>query len=155
VGFPIRRSPGQRQFAPLRSLSQLIASFFAGRCQGIPRVPLFTSNFTFGLSGGFATRLASFRASRFQQQKPINQPCSVSKLCKKLKVRIRSFVKRTSLGSSRRFQSWPSMLVLTRNMVRLRKIASRAMAGVPWPPDTAMLVGEGNRREQEEGRTVS
>jgi hypothetical protein len=45
VGFPIRKSPGQWLFAPLRSLSQLIASFIAGRCQGIPRVPLFTSNY--------------------------------------------------------------------------------------------------------------
>jgi len=49
VGFPIRKSPGQRPFAPLRSLSQLVASFVAGRCQGIPRVPLFTSNYTFSL----------------------------------------------------------------------------------------------------------
>ena len=35
LGFPIRTSAGLRIFAPYRSLSQLIASFFGYRCQGI------------------------------------------------------------------------------------------------------------------------
>ena len=38
-GFPIRKSPDQRLFAPTRSLSQLIASFFAYWCQGIHHAP--------------------------------------------------------------------------------------------------------------------
>ena len=35
VGFPIRKSTGQRLFAPHRSLSQLITSFIASESQGI------------------------------------------------------------------------------------------------------------------------
>ena len=35
VGFPIQRSPDQWIFAPPRSLSQLITSFFGSQCQGI------------------------------------------------------------------------------------------------------------------------
>ena len=36
VGFPIRKSPDRRIFAPPRSLSQLITSFIGSWCQGIP-----------------------------------------------------------------------------------------------------------------------
>ena len=43
VGFPIRRSAGQRLFAAHRSLSQLITSFFGSQCQGI-RPVLFLLN---------------------------------------------------------------------------------------------------------------
>ena len=39
---PIRKSPDQRLFAPPRSLSQLITSFFASESQGIPRTLLVT-----------------------------------------------------------------------------------------------------------------
>ena len=39
VGCPIRRSADQRIFAPSRSLSQLITSFFASESQGILHVP--------------------------------------------------------------------------------------------------------------------
>ena len=39
-GFPIRRPPGQRLFAPLRSFSQLATSFVACPYQGIRHVPL-------------------------------------------------------------------------------------------------------------------
>ena len=35
LGFPIRIPTGQSLFAALRGLSQLIASFFGSRCQGI------------------------------------------------------------------------------------------------------------------------
>ena len=35
MGFPIRTSTGQWIFAPIRSFSQLIASFFASWCLGI------------------------------------------------------------------------------------------------------------------------
>src|SRR5690606_12400532 len=42
VGCPIRKSSDQFVFANPRSLSQLIASFFASESLGIPRVPLFT-----------------------------------------------------------------------------------------------------------------
>ena len=34
-GFPIRKSPDHRIFAPSRSFSQLIASFIGSQCQGI------------------------------------------------------------------------------------------------------------------------
>ena len=34
-GFPIRKSAGQSLFAALRSLSQLVTSFFGSWCQGI------------------------------------------------------------------------------------------------------------------------
>ena len=44
MGCPIRRPPGQRLFAPLRSLSQLATSFIACLCQGIHRVPLVASS---------------------------------------------------------------------------------------------------------------
>ena len=45
-GCPIRKSPDQRLFAPPRSLSQLITSFFASESQGIPHALLVTfSNF--------------------------------------------------------------------------------------------------------------
>ena len=43
AGCPIRKSPDQRPFAPPRSLSQLVTSFFASRSPGIPRAPLLTS----------------------------------------------------------------------------------------------------------------
>ena len=36
VGFPIRKSPDHRIFAPPRSLSQLVTSFVGSWCQGIP-----------------------------------------------------------------------------------------------------------------------
>ena len=44
AGSPIRRSAGQRLFAPHRSLSQLATSFFGFLCQGIHRVPLISSS---------------------------------------------------------------------------------------------------------------
>ena len=40
VGYPIRKSPDQRLFAPTRGLSQLITSFIVSMCLGIPRTPL-------------------------------------------------------------------------------------------------------------------
>ncbi len=40
-GCPIRKSPGRGLFAPRRSLSQLITSFFAYESQGIHHTPLF------------------------------------------------------------------------------------------------------------------
>ena len=40
VGFPIRKSPGQRLFAAYRSLSQLATSFIDSWRQGIHRTPL-------------------------------------------------------------------------------------------------------------------
>ena len=40
VGFPIRRSTGQRLFAPYRSLSQRTTSFIASYRQGIHQMPL-------------------------------------------------------------------------------------------------------------------
>ena len=47
LGCPIRKSPDQWLFAPPRSLSQLITSFFASESQGIPRTLLVTfSNFS-------------------------------------------------------------------------------------------------------------
>ena len=47
-GCPIRKSPDQRLFAPPRSLSQLITSFFASESQGIPHALLVTfSNFSY------------------------------------------------------------------------------------------------------------
>ena len=42
TGFPIRKSPGLRLFAPTRGLSQLTTSFIAFLCQGIRHVPLVT-----------------------------------------------------------------------------------------------------------------
>ena len=48
AGFPIRRPAGRRPFAPLRRLSQLVASFVGFPCQGIRRVPLVSSR-TFSL----------------------------------------------------------------------------------------------------------
>ena len=41
-GCPIRKSPDQRSFAPTRSLSQLITSFFASESLGIRHVLFFT-----------------------------------------------------------------------------------------------------------------
>ena len=43
VGCPIRKSAGHRIFAPYRSFSQLITSFFASESLGIHLSPLFTS----------------------------------------------------------------------------------------------------------------
>ena len=42
-GFPIRTSPGQRLFPPIRRLSQVTTSFIAFQCQGIRRVLLLIS----------------------------------------------------------------------------------------------------------------
>ena len=42
LGCPIRKSADQRLFAPPRSLSQLITSFFASESQGILRTPFLT-----------------------------------------------------------------------------------------------------------------
>ena len=42
VGCPIRKSTGQRSFAPHRSLSQLITSFIACESQGIRHAPFYT-----------------------------------------------------------------------------------------------------------------
>ena len=39
-GCPIRKSAGHRVFAPRRSLSQLVTSFFASESLGIPHAPL-------------------------------------------------------------------------------------------------------------------
>ena len=39
VGSPIRTSAGSRIFAPHRSFSQLVTSFFGSQCQGIRLVP--------------------------------------------------------------------------------------------------------------------
>ena len=39
AGFPIRISPDRRLFAPPRSFSQLVTSFFASESLGIPRTP--------------------------------------------------------------------------------------------------------------------
>ena len=44
-GCPIRKSADQRIFAPPRSLSQLITSFFASESLGIPHTPFVTSFF--------------------------------------------------------------------------------------------------------------
>ena len=46
MGCPIRRSAGQGIFAPYRSFSQLITSFFASESLGIHLSPLFTSVFS-------------------------------------------------------------------------------------------------------------
>ena len=43
MGCPIRKSAGHRIFAPYRSFSQLITSFFASESLGIHLSPLFTS----------------------------------------------------------------------------------------------------------------
>ena len=60
TGCPIRKSPDQRLFAPPRSLSQLITSFFASESQGIPHALLVTfSNFLLVFFFFFAN-LASF-----------------------------------------------------------------------------------------------
>ena len=40
MGFPIRKSAGQRVFAPHRSLSQRTTSFIASQRQGIHQMPL-------------------------------------------------------------------------------------------------------------------
>ena len=50
VGCPIRKSSDQRSFAPPRSLSQLITSFFASESQGIRHSLLLTSLFFLALS---------------------------------------------------------------------------------------------------------
>ena len=42
MGCPIRKSAGHRIFAPYRSFSQLITSFFASESLGILHAPLFT-----------------------------------------------------------------------------------------------------------------
>ena len=42
VGCPIRKSTDNRLFAPTRSLSQLITSFFASESLGIRHTPLIT-----------------------------------------------------------------------------------------------------------------
>ena len=47
VGCPIRISPDQWLFAPPRSFSQLITSFFASESQGIHPAPLITFLFSF------------------------------------------------------------------------------------------------------------
>ena len=41
-GCPIRRSPGERLFPPIRRLSQVTTSFIAYWCQGIHRMPFVT-----------------------------------------------------------------------------------------------------------------
>ena len=60
-GCPIRISAGQRVFAPRRSFSQLITSFFASESPGIPHTPLVTLLFLSVRSPGLSviTRLAS------------------------------------------------------------------------------------------------
>ena len=47
AGCPIRKSAGQRVFAPYRRLSQLVTSFFASESQGIPHAPLVTFRYLF------------------------------------------------------------------------------------------------------------
>ena len=42
MGFPIRASPGQRLFAPIRRLTQPATPFIASRYQGIHHAPLVT-----------------------------------------------------------------------------------------------------------------
>ena len=54
VGCPIRISPDQRLFAPPRSFSQLVTSFFASESPGIRRAPLVTYLFTFLMLDSFS-----------------------------------------------------------------------------------------------------
>ena len=46
-GFPIRKSAGRSLFAALRSLSQLVTSFFGSWCQGIHLMLLFAWTFLY------------------------------------------------------------------------------------------------------------
>ena len=63
VGCPIRKSPDQWPFAPTRSLSQLITSFFASESQGIRHAPLLTFFMT-----RFKEPYLSYGASHLQSQ---------------------------------------------------------------------------------------
>ena len=63
VGCPIRKSPDQWPFAPTRSLSQLITSFFASESQGIRHAPLLTFFMT-----RFKEPYLSYGASHQQSQ---------------------------------------------------------------------------------------
>ena len=72
LGCPIRKSPDQWLFAPPRSLSQLITSFFASESQGIPHALLVTfSNCSYScfffsrtaVSSGSRVKLNSFSMS--------------------------------------------------------------------------------------------
>ena len=50
MGFPIRLSPGQRLFAPIRRLTQPTMAFIASRYQGIHHTPLVTWTFDLPLT---------------------------------------------------------------------------------------------------------
>ena len=60
VGFPIQRSPDHWIFAPPRSLSQLVTSFFGPQCQGIRPVPLLLDHLLHRPSVGDAVSRFSF-----------------------------------------------------------------------------------------------
>ena len=62
TGCPIRKSPDQRLFAPPRSLSQLITSFFASESQGIPHALLVTFSNNLLVFFFFSRSLPPFRA---------------------------------------------------------------------------------------------
>ena len=69
MGYPIRKSPDQRLFAPTRGLSQLITSFIVSMCLGIPRTPLVALPKCFYLEDDLATlnhRTGWFNLSNFQ-----------------------------------------------------------------------------------------
>ena len=71
TGYPIGKSPDQRLFAPTRSLSQLITSFFASESLGIRHVLFFTYFFIARIlpdlhpEDGFDLYFSSFTLSLF------------------------------------------------------------------------------------------
>ena len=80
VGYPIRKSPDQRLFAPTRGLSQLITSFIVSMCLGIPRTPLVALPKCFFLEDDLATLNHRTGDSIF----PISKLSKSNKICVEL-----------------------------------------------------------------------
>ena len=78
LGFPIRTSAGLRIFAPYRSLSQLIASFFGYRCQGIHPALLVT----WPIYGSLSSISWHFDEVPIQRLASFSLPIVYSNLCK-------------------------------------------------------------------------
>ena len=97
VGCPIRKSPDQWPFAPTRSLSQLITSFFASESQGIRHAPLLTFFMT-----RFKEPYLSYGASHQQSQSFFKNLLLLLKLSHNMSKIVFSLVFHTwSAGPSR------------------------------------------------------
>ena len=98
VGCPIRKSADRRLCAPLRSLSQLVTSFFASKSQGIHHAPFVTYSFllfarkTLFLLCVFLSKMSkNFPSLSFYRRSALIRLTPLRKCCKSQATQCLSF----------------------------------------------------------------